>query len=206
MAKEGFAMKKALAAILALLMCLSCAGCDSEYPYYDMEIKSAGGMTAMKYIWFEELSALEDYVPIIVQGFVQNDAKRFALIDDPICPVYATQSTLHITKVYKSDLKAGDTVPLIERWYTRKGDDGEEELWTFCGYMPSDPNTEYIFFLGDAGKDFPDAYTIPDYEVSRFPVPNASTDPACVTERESYRYYIPDNYRSIYAEIIEKYF
>jgi len=198
-------MKKALAAILALLMCLACAGCQAEYPYYDMEIEDNGSTAAMRYIWFEELSALEDYAPIMVQGFVLDDAKPITLVDDPIFSHYATQMTLHITKIYKGDFKAGDEIPMIEHWYIRE-ESGNSELRIEGGYMPSDPDTEYLFFLNDAGYDLVDTYTTVDDEVGRFPVPDASADPACVTERDVYRTYIPEAYERIYAEIIEKYF
>ncbi len=199
-------MKKTFAVILALLMCLACAGCHTEYPYYDMEIEDiSNDMTTMKIVIPDKLAILEQHADLIVQGFVQNDAEQVDFNNDPILHQYAMKSSLRITKVYQGNVDVGSTIPILEDWYIAETDEGEK-LRVRDGYMPSDPETEYIFFLGANRYDWEGTYCPLDNEVGRFPVPDASTDPACVTERESYRRYIPDNYRSIYAEIIKKYF
>jgi len=199
-------MKKALAAILALLVCLYCAGCHAEYPYFDMEIEDiSADMTTMKIVIPDKLSILEQYADLIVQGVVQSDSEKIDLRNDPILHRYAMKSSLRITKVYQGNIAVGSTIPIVENWCIDETEEGEK-LRVRNGYMPSDPETEYIFFLGPNRGHLEGTYCPLDDEVGRFPVPGDSTDPACVTERESYRYYIPDNYRSIYAEIIEKYF
>lgn len=199
-------MKKLLL-LFAIILCFSLSACQTKYPYWDMKTNSIHNME-MNVTSIEELSTLEEYAPIIVQGWVENNPQRINQSGSDIRPIFKTISTLHITKVYHGDLKKGDAVSLIEDWYVENVD-GEEILNIVNGYMPSNSQVEYIFFLGfDEGEtDSNQKYVLPDSGVCRFPViPKAhSANFSMPSDTDLYMTYVSDNYLSLYREVIEKY-
>jgi len=202
--EEQLDMKKTIAVICALLMCLLCGGYRPEYPYANMKIVKYDTQVAGMRIGLHDLASLEKYAFLVVQGFVQEDSQRITLDEDRHFPKYGTKSLLHITKVYSGGLEAGHIISLIEGWYTEEIQ-GEKVLSITCGYMPSDPNREYIFFLTALEDEWAGTYYPLSHDVSRFPVP-VNSDAVCITAEEADMAYMTKDYENIYAEIIEKYF
>lgn len=169
----------------------------------------------------QALQDVEERGDCIVQGVLQDDAKPNIQYMDVILPSGEKQkvptfgitvSTLKITKVYKGDLKAGDVVPLGERYF--RLDYSDKTVVCHDGnYLPSETGKEYLFFLVDRmdetawwGQDYLPVST----ELGRYPViaqnqMTAQSVDSMTNEELNLGKDDAANYKNIYKEVIAKY-
>ena len=196
-------MRKMIVFISALIVLLIiCSSCGTSYPYRNMEIRETNemGMSAFE---IKNLSDLEEHSAAIVSGWVHNDGVRVNRMSSDDTR-YAMKSTMEVTKAYKGDIEEGTTIQLIEDWYIDETEDNT--LIVRDGYMPSDVNQEYIFFLGKNGErsKFSGCYGPLFNEASRFPVPRSAMM-RFFGQDELYMRDPTQLFYDIYEEVQEKY-
>lgn len=196
-----------------VIACCFLIGCSGNYPYYDMPIENTRSSdSGMKYFTIETLADLEEHSPYVVRGKVEiGDRKIKTATRDigwgKVQNIYFTQSTLTITDVFQGSLKIGDKIPLAEPWYIDVNEEGEKVLYTKDGYMPPDPNKEYIFFLEHHSGEFLrlDGNYVPiTSTTSRYPIPDLQMT-YWGSQKDLYFLEPTDSFYNIYEEIQEKY-
>ena len=208
------------AAVLAALL-TACSGTNTTVPPSSLSLEEipspAGGVKVVEVegeMWYdpqtvEELKDLSDY---IVKGTLLDDARQKLYSTAPgVVTFGVTVSSFEVSKVYKGDLKAGDVIPIAERYYTVE-EDGETVRYEL-GYAPSVPNEEYIFFLiqDDADHEFlAGLYTPVVKETGRYPVINKkarklSEIEAMTAEDLNIIFTKLSTYKNLYKEVIDLY-
>lgn len=87
------------------------------------------------------LGDLEASSDCIVRGVLEDDAVQYA------GQLGRTETSLKISKVYKGNLQAGNTVALVEFYWAEKDEKGDTFLMHYGRYLPTDEGREYVFFL-----------------------------------------------------------
>lgn len=160
----------------------------------------------------QTLKEVEEYSTYIVQGILLDDASQKLRYYDNL-PVFGiTVSSFKITKVYKGNLKTGDMIQLGEKYYS-VGDGGDEIIYHFGNYMPSEVGKEYLFFLADhstSGDWWKDIYSPISWEKGRYPVLSENLmdrDSIDSMTNEELNLGKDDatDYKNIYKEVIAKY-
>ncbi len=101
------------------------------------------------------LEGLEFRASNIVKGVLEDDSRTVYSTRNRSAPqpMYSAV-TLEILEVIKGDLKMGDRITIIEPFYIE-----DCVLVTSSNYLPSKPNQEYFFYLGNQITDLgPEGY------------------------------------------------
>ena len=160
----------------------------------------------------QTLDEEEKLAEYIVEGKILDDAKQKLYSPDSKSVIFGiTASSFQISRVFKGNLKEGDTISIAERYYTVE-ENGKAVRYEL-GYGPSMPNKEYIFFLikdDDSNEFLRGFYTPSGKETGRYPVINSdeknSFNVKSLTDGELNLVQTkPDVYRNIYNEVINKY-
>lgn len=151
------------------------------------------------------LEGLEDRASAIVRGRLGDDA-MIACDPRDESPRYNVVS-LEILDVYKGNLKIGETIKIIEPYYIK-----DRILWARGNYLPSRPNQEYIFFLGNqainpSAEEAKGAHFIMHYERGRYLVPEEDRYRAGSYSREELSLGELDTelYMNLYQDVINTY-
>lgn len=160
----------------------------------------------------QSLEEVENLSEFIIKGHLLDDAKQKLYSPESGVVVYGvTVSSLEISKVYKGKLNAGETIPIAEKYYTL--DENGETTRYELGYAPSNPGTEYIFFLNKAidSNEFMRGFYSPMVkETGRYPVPRTKDSGYSrlnlMSEKElNLVQENPETYKRIYQQVIDKY-
>lgn len=160
----------------------------------------------------QSLEEVENLSEFIVKGHLLDDAKQKLYSPESGVVVYGvTVSSLEISKVYKGKLNAGETIPIAEKYYTL--DESGETTRYELGYAPSNPGTEYIFFLNKAidSNEFMRGFYSPMVkETGRYPVLRTKDSGYSrlnlMSEKElNLVQENPETYKKIYQQVIDKY-
>lgn len=154
----------------------------------------------------KELSNFSDY---IVVGTLQDDAKQKLYYTNSKIKDQAlygiTVSTFNISKVFKGNLKEGNTIKIAETYFTQENDG--DMIQYLIDYGPSEPNREYVFFLRkeDDKNEFLKGYFSPSIrEKGRYPVLNKPLS-AEITTQDIKGFTLvgvsEDRYLSLYEEV-----
>ena len=208
------------AAVLAVLL-TACSGTNTTVspsslsleeipsPAGDVKVAEVSGDMLYNPQTVEELDDLSD---CIVRGTLLDDARQKLYSTTPgVVTFGVTVSSFEVSKVYKGDLKAGDVIPIAERYYTVE-EDGEAVRYEH-GYAPSTPNKEYIFFLIKDPEDheFLGGFYSPMVkETGRYPVIDKkgrklSEIETMTAEDLNIIYTKLSTYKNLYKEVIELY-
>ena len=170
------------------------------------------------YVFFETtLEGLEYRSENVVRGRIAGDFKIISQYTNPFHrtePSYScTSVSLEILEVIKGDLRAGDTIRIIEPYVIEKG-----VLFTTGNYLPSRPGQEYFFFLdglfdryfdGDVTEEyieFAGHYFVLHDERGRYLVPDSGTRTQDFTRAElSLGEDSIDLYMRLYEEVVNAY-
>ena len=233
--------QKVFAMVFVLLLQVGLVGCSNtdslsklsveqrpqaEYPYYEMEVRNQGEfLLAYDPQSIDEQEEKSDY---IVQGYLLEDSQPIAATNWKGEEVFHyTVTSLMITKVWKGELKEGDTIQLCE-WYSVEEQGGKNILWQGGNYMPSEVGKEYLFFLNSKELDlewvnYPSdmeetIYSPAIFEKGRYPVPDELKVGKRISTNKSIDIEALSNedlnlaegnataYKKLYSEVIEKYF
>ena len=157
----------------------------------------------------DTLEELQEHSDIIVQGFLQDDAKNEITNKDGFITGGSTTSTLYITKVLRgaSGISPASNLTIYEPYYVHTIA-GESHLVYISHYLPAEPGKEYIFFLT---RNQYGNYVVDCFENSRFPLPDAQTRSGAeidaLTAEDLYLAEGVDleGYKALYREVLEAY-
>lgn len=210
--------KEMLSLLFIMLMAVSLSACNSDSakvpnlekaPSTVDKVSTVAGDSLYNPKTLREVEELSEY---IVKGKLQDDAQQKLESHESGSVAYGvTVSTLEISKVFKGGLKAGDEIPIAEKYYTveENGKNVRYEL----GYGPSIPNQDYIFFLikaDDTNEFLHGLYSPMVKETGRYQVIDSNEkgimSTQALTDQELNLVLTdPNVYRGIYQEVIDKY-
>ncbi len=161
----------------------------------------------------KNLQELEDRSSIIIRGFLHEDAKQKDCLTGDKFLYGITLSSLEVTQAYKGEFSKGDIIQLGEAYYTQVYD-GEEKLYCFGNYRPSEVNKEYLFFLWNPpSKDgwWSGIYEPVLLEQGRYPVlnKNKKISLASIQSMKNEEFNLGEDdisiYRTVFQQVAQKY-
>lgn len=214
-------MKRLAFAILVVAFMAGCANLQVlgsqaySHPHHHGNFSQVMDMPASRAFTPGNLDELEYLIPNIVRGRVGNDPTivyQYALSGPS--PSH-NRVSIEILEVIRGDLQVGETVNILEPYFIE-----DNVLFTWANYMPSRPNHEYFFFLGDQLGEYTDtgrrrpesflgAYFVLRGEFGRHRVPESNmrqADSTFNTNELSLGTHVDTElYMSIWQEVIDAY-
>lgn len=211
-------MKKHFALLASVLLAFSAISCTAQQDQtvsnqYLEEIPS-GSQIISKIVpdllydphTLLELEELSEYV---VQGTLLENAKQIVYRPDSVTPSDGvTISSFEISKVFKGSLKEGQTISLMENYWTKEEEDGGV-VQIQIGYGPSEPNKEYLLFLRkekESNKLLAGYYHPAGLERGRYPILDTDLGEVDFTQLGFELVGMEEEqYASLYKEVWNKY-
>lgn len=165
--------------LTSLVSCNTATTVFTDTSLQEIPVSSRCVVKRLCYIYdasnLKELSNLSDY---IVVGTLLDDAKQKLYYPDPNLndtAIYGvTVSSFKISKVFKGNVKEGETIKIAETYYSQEMNG--ESVQYLLDYGPSEPNRDYFFFLNeetDKTNEFFYGYFSPSMrEKARYPFLN----------------------------------
>lgn len=163
----------------------------------------------------QTVEELEKLSPNIFEGILSDDGGQTVDtmdLEGQEVPFYGrTVSSLKVTKVYKGNLKKGDSIKFAECYYTLNTGKGKT-IYHLGNYMPSKPDKKYLFFLSEKkdNNDIHDVYNTTVLEKSRYPVPSKTFDRMSIQTQTNEELSLgpkdPEDYKALYEKVLDKYY
>lgn len=143
------------------------------------------------------LDELESYAQYVVKGRIVDEGQ-----DMHVGSHSYTRTGFEISKVYRGDLEAGQTIYLEEPYYQEKVVD-ENYTRYYNGYTKSIVGDEYIFFL-DKRPDMEEYRTVMA-SLSRYNLSRQDTIGEDVDNQSTKKVFNAENHSKIKEEVLQKY-